>query len=256
MKRNFVISIIICITLLFSTLSIAFADDGTEQIYSYNDKKEECLQAINVIETELALEGTSIEKEVQLFYNVLENDRIMQGLDFSEDCLDHTDDTNRILESVEKLANTKDLNSLTTLEEYYLGLAGAIIAWFNSKGYLLSAELLDHAFNNNTIYSYYYPTYGSRVTYSSVYWDIKNNASGTSGSGTFPYTGSTYEKDLYYAIHNFNWYRQTGQFIISDLYDFAQDKNYWGSIAGVAVNLMYEAQSYGYLKPYYVRIYS
>ena len=41
---------------------------------------------------------------------------------------------------------------------------------------------------------------------------------------------------------------------IFDLYDFAVDKAYWGTIAGYAVAIMYSAQQYGTIKPFYVYI--
>lgn len=246
------ISIVLVITLLGG--NFAYANELDQQQLECNDK-EECLKAINSIEAELKSEGTTVEKELLSFYTNLEIDRQALKIN-STNSYDPVliNGSNDIIESIEVIHNTDNIRS-TSLEIYYLGLAGTIIAWFNSKGYKLSAELLDHAANNSTLNSYYYPTYGSRVKSSSVYWN-KKNSSGSSGDGVFPNTGSTKEKDLYYAIHKFNWYRHAGQFIISDLYDFANDKAYWKTISGVAVHLMYNAQNLGVLTPYYTRIYS
>ncbi len=202
-------------------MELSYANESDQQQVERNEK-EECLKAINNIEEELDSKGTSVEKELLSFYTNLEIDRqdlILNSLNSSEPVL--VNGSNDIIESIEIIHNTDNLKS-TSLEIYYLGLAGTIIAWFNSKGYKLSAELLDHAANNSTLNSYYYPTYGSRVKSSSVYWN-KKNSSGSSGTGTFTNTGSTKEKDLYYAIHKFNWYKHAGQFIISDRYDFSNE---------------------------------
>ncbi|MCR4709844.1 MAG: hypothetical protein K5653_06300, partial [Clostridiales bacterium] len=83
------------------------------------------------------------------------------------------------------------------MEQYHIGAVGAVIAWFNSKGYKLSAELLDNALVNKTLNSWYYPYYGNRVDSSSVFISIKNNMTDSSGSGIFLKDGSVNGNDLY-----------------------------------------------------------
>ena len=115
--------------------------------------------------------------------------------------------------------------------------------------------LLSHAFCNTVINSIYYPSYGSIVESSSVFWQCRNNYNVSYSTGEFPNSGSTQERDLYYAIHLFSWYRLSNSYIrIVDGYDFAYDKNYWGTIQGYAVAVMYSAQQLGVINPFYVYI--
>lgn len=151
------------------------------------------------------------------------------------------------------------------LEEYQLSQKArvsfaveiaSVIAYFNSKGYKLSAELLTHMRDNKTLDSSYTPVYGYYVQASSVFRNISNGTS-TSGSATFPNQGSTKEKDCYYAIHKFTYTKSSPSskvVKINDRYDFAYDKDHYNGLAGIAVTSMYSAQVYGELTPYIVKI--
>ena len=121
-------------------------------------------------------------------------------------------------------------------------------------GYDLAAELLTQAKNNNILDSYYSPVLGSDVTVSSVFTSIQNGTV-NSGSSAFPNSGTTDEKDLYYAIHAFN-YRKSDSgrvVIIEDRYDYAQGAM-GGSLTGMIVNEMYNAQVAGVIVPFYTYI--
>lgn len=130
--------------------------------------------------------------------------------------------------------------------------AALIIAYFKNKGYNLSAELLTYATVNKSKNNTYYPTNGSKIRSS----DFFNNLVSTKNhSGSSSFTGSNSNMDLYYAIHRFNYtYTASNKLlVISDYYDFAYEDNY-GGLAGVAVRAMYNAQYYGAIVPYNVRI--
>lgn len=134
----------------------------------------------------------------------------------------------------------------------YSPAVSAVISWFNAQGYVLAAELLTHAKNNNTYNSLYSPVNGSRVKQSPVYKRIIG-LSATSGKAAFPNSGTVVQKDLYYAIHGFSWTKHGyGKITILDKYDFA--KGQYSGIAGIAVNTMYEAQQHGVIVPYGVKI--
>lgn len=130
----------------------------------------------------------------------------------------------------------------------------AVIAYFNVNGYKLSAELLSHMKANEVKDSDYTPTHGDIVLQSSVFTGIANGHV-ASGSGEFPNQGSKTDKDLYNAIHFFNYEKPSANsktVTISDRYDFAANNP--GSIAGVAMDMMYKAQEAGYLTPFYTKI--
>lgn len=136
----------------------------------------------------------------------------------------------------------------------YSAEVAAVIAAFNALGYDLAAELLTQAKNNNILDSYYSPVLGSDVTVSSVFTSIQNGTV-NSGSSAFPNSGTTDEKDLYYAIHAFN-YRKSDSgrvVIIEDRYDYAQGAM-GGSLTGMIVNEMYNAQVAGVIVPFYTYI--
>lgn len=69
----------------------------------------------------------------------------------------------------------------------------------------------------------YYPSYGYKVLYSSVYQNIKNSSS-TSGSDSFNPGNSTIDMDLYFAIHKFDYTKSSNSFVtIKDIYDFNEE---------------------------------
>lgn len=129
-----------------------------------------------------------------------------------------------------------------------------VIAAFNLLGYDLAAELLTHALDNEILDSFYKPVLGTDVLCSSVFNAIRDGSS-NAGSNSFPNSGSTDEKDLYYAIHSFYYRKSTSGrvVIIQDRYDYQQGAM-GGGLVGDLVNAMYEAQEEGILIPYYTYI--
>lgn len=248
-----ILSVILIMSLVLESSLVALASNQ-------HDSEEmwiQCSKVVSDIETELNREGSTIRNELVLTIQRLQREH-SENLDENgisgfesliceaETMLDHYD------RAVELKKNT-DHPSRDEGDEYYYQAATAISAWFGIKGYYLAQELLNHMVNNTTLYSYYYPTYGYRVESSSVFW-LYYNSSALAGTGEFTNTGTSVTKDLYYAIHLFDWSKPAGSFVISDIYDFANDKSYWGNIQGVAVATMYIAQSMGLFKPYYVNI--
>ncbi len=130
--------------------------------------------------------------------------------------------------------------------------AALIIAYFNSKGYSLAAELLNYAFINNsrsTVYNLN-STHVSKI-YGTSWFATINGKYPVSGSNRFT------SGDLYYAINKFNFgpnssYGYIDLIDLTDIYDYAYDQSY-PTIQGVAVNAMVWAQSAGCLVPYTVK---
>lgn len=231
--------------------SMAYAQEPTQ---SATDSASNSMVAnVQLIENELDREGTSVDKEL-----TRARDAYRQQL---SDPLTSAQD--RV--TLGSLIVTLD-SQLASYEQYeqghvirgafnpiYTPAVAAVTAYFQVKGYQLSSELLTHASTNTTLNSTYHPLQatGSRVQASPVFTAIKTSDE-SSGTAAFPNTGDTVQKDLYYAIHAFSWTKASGLVTIRDRYDFAPGDS--TSIAGVAVNTMYEAQQAGVLIPYYVVI--
>jgi len=136
---------------------------------------------------------------------------------------------------------------------------GAVIAYFYLNDYKLSADYLAHAriprdpndpndYNNNAYQSVYS---AERIRQSPVFQSIAASSL-RSGSDAFPNVDEKFQKDLYYAIHLFDWSRAWDTMIaIEDVYDFEYDLDY-GGIAGTAVNAMAVAQGLGVIIPFKV----
>lgn len=130
--------------------------------------------------------------------------------------------------------------------------ANAIIAYFNTKGYKLSAELLTRSFNNTVNLSTYVPNTANTNQIKTTSWFIANKSKTLAGSGGFA-TG-----DLFYSIHLFNysfWYEWGLKYMtIKDVYDFDLTNDLEG-LTGLANNFMYGAQYNGCLVPFTTTIF-
>lgn len=163
------------------------------------------------------------------------------------------DDTNKLLTTYEQYNNGSDVTRRPPVAiETSIGV---IVAYFKNSGCVLAAELLTHMIYNETLNSTYTPYFGKLLVLGSggaIVGPIRNSAS-YSGSGEF--LEATSSKDLYYAIHLFNWTkdRNTKQITISDRYDFDYNDKYNG-LAGTAINFLAKAEERGEILPFYTRI--
>ena len=247
MKRIVVIFIVLA---LLSSSTVGYAFESDERAIDANI----ALTCLSEIEEELSDKNTSVEKElieyVEKLYGKL-----------SETCETYEQ------EKIESLISQTEKNieyyrlyceqrnpTRGVYDPTYSAAVLAIIAWFNFQGYNLSAELLTHAMSNNTLDSYYSPTYGSRVTNSPVYLNIVNGGM-NNGSDSFPSSNNTIQADLYYAIHAFNYSNATSAHIfnLSDRYDYS-DVSHYSGISSTAVQTMYYAQTLGVIVPFYTSI--
>ncbi|WP_219846740.1 MULTISPECIES: hypothetical protein [unclassified Bifidobacterium] len=211
--------------------------------------------AISVIENELAANGTDVETELKqarkMYVDALSSSEVENSEKIRiQSIIDAID-----VQISEYSLYKKPLNATYAgFHPVYTPAVAAVNAYFQMQGYRLSFELLTHAASNNSLNNTYYPlkANAARVSSSPVFTRIKRSGA-SRGSDIFPNSGSVEQRDLYYAIHKFTWSKLAGRVTIRDRYDFSYNDRYSG-IAGVAINVMYEAQLGGYLIPYYVVI--
>lgn len=101
-------------------------------------------------------------------------------------------------------------------------IVACMTAYFIEHGYSLSAELLTVCYNNKQRGWIYEPVYGGKVLASQLTYDIVNSLnSPAEGSGKYLDEGRTNERDLYYALREFRYYKVGNKkILIRDTYDF------------------------------------
>lgn len=205
---------------------------------------------ITAIEKELLVNNTDVISEINAMI-----------ADYTSQSLNTTEDTDKIVGLIATLEEMRDEYTLYNagistykFHAIYSPAVTAVVAFFNMRGYKLSAELLTHAKDNTKLNSEYSPTNGQRVKSSPTFTNIANGKK-TSGSANFANSGTTAQKDLYYAIHAFSWTKPSASsrtVTIRDRYDFAPGD--YNGIAGIAIDTMYKAQQAGVIIPYYIKI--
>lgn len=172
--------------------------------------------------------------------------------------IQHTSEKAKIQSLIDANNDLTDQNNISLSSKAkaksYSSEVNLVNAFFTSNGYVLSSELLLHAYSNGELDSMYTPVHKDLITKSSVFQSIKTGTS-LEGSNEFPNSGTVVDKDLYYAIHAFRFLKSpSGRVVnIEDRYDYAKSSNY-PSISGVAVNWMYNAQEAGTLTPFFTSI--
>lgn len=213
-------------------------------------------ETMNAFEKDLNTQGLDVEAELGELIDVYREEQRICA-----DPIDHQklqtliDQTNTLLENYKQY---KDLNSLARRPSVAVGtVISTIIAYFQGKNDVLSAELLTQMTFNETLDSNYTPYYGDKIVRafgSSVMSPIVRSTA-TAGSGEFKSSNSC--EDLYYAIHLFNWTKRvqgTAKLVtIKDRYDFALNDRYSG-LAGTAINFLAIAQRNGEILPFYTII--
>lgn len=221
------------------------------------DEAHTIKESIDAIENELSKKGINVLSELsdQVDY--------YKKLLLSENSDDKRDQINYLIDSIESLANqytiSQNARYLESNDETYtttsmnVALISPVIAYFNSNGWYLAAELLTHMANNSTIDSIYRPINASIVTASPVYQNIVNGSI-KYGFSNFTNDGTQHGGDLYYAIHAFRFTKSDSNrlVVITDRYDFALVD--YDSVAGVTVYAMTVLQNSGILNPYYTII--
>ena len=229
MKR--IICYILSVVMLLSFSSMAFAAEAE------NDATN-VATAISAIESKLAANDTDVISELN-------------------EMKARVTDENQI-EQLEEMINEYEAYSNGTLAVpygsfhlVYSPAVSAVVAYFNSNGYVLSAELLVHAKENDVLDSAYTPSNTALMTQTTKYAELCSNDL-TSGTANFVKTGITADDDFYYAIHACSYTKDmvNNTITVTDRYDFAP--NDWSDIQGVAVDTMYEAQQAGVIVPFQI----
>lgn len=236
-----VLSIIFVLLVLF-TKSI--------NVDALENSSTEIIDEISIIEEELNCNETNVTNELnnQIYYyqTLLENSTDEEQIKQIKSLISTTEELIDEYNSYSNSALTRGSFNLI-----YSPAVASVLAYFNACGYTLAAELLTHARDNEDLDSIYVPVNKDAVLSSNIYEEIKNGTT-YEGTSSFPNSGSTNDKDLYYAIHSFYFSKSISNraIVIQDRYDYAASNDY-GSIGGVAVDLMYSAQENGVLIPYY-----
>ena len=174
--------------------------------------------------------------------------------------------TQNLLDSYEENSNEKTTNADSAKSGYDVAIA-AVVAAFNKSGYRLSSELLTYMTVNKSPNTNYTPVNDDVMIGSPVLKKVwSNRFFEPDGSSNFPSTGAipggafdpnVKASDLYYSIHAFDFvtsYQLGNEYIIlTDVYDYSEGSDY-PSIAGVAIEVMYQAQQAGVLTPYHITI--
>lgn len=153
---------------------------------------------------------------------------------------------------------------LTYAEVYALSSTAvpAAIAWFGASNYLLSAELLTHAWIENFFPGDYYPIHGNRVVGSQTTYDfIKsaltyNEVSYTIHDPNPLNTYTCYEEDLGFALNSVKMARSSvdsSEVRITDIYDF-EVKDEYNEVLAALIGVFEVAQKFGIIGDYNVII--
>lgn len=253
------LSAILVATLLFSNVS-AFAATKPTRISS--EQQINTANNIASLETELKAKGTDV---------ILELNKLTTDYDVilkTTSSLEEHDKIQRLITTTKQLIQDYSLYKQFQSKDFLKGVnsvptlsaeVAVVIAYFSANGYKLSAELLTHARDNNVVDSTYYPEYGYICNESpaiGAIWAKKDfNGSSIFSKNAF---SSKDAKDLYYSIKHFDWVKHlsldgNSYLEIKDRYDFDNKSEHTG-VAGVAVEVMYQAQEAGVIVPFQVRI--
>lgn len=245
--------------LMFSLLLTGFSSYGTPldiNLLSVSEKHELISEGIVEFEEYFKENNVDIIEQLKIDKNKL------------LDLIKEEDDAENIAK-LKKLASSYDL-MIKDYKEYiqikdtditpygvnhptYRAAIASIITYFNINGYYLASELLNHA-TYDSVGKQYNPYWGYRAQQASAYRDLRqqilvSGRSSGSGSSSFPNSGDQVDRDLYYAIHLYNYSHYYSVFTLTDVYDFEPGHRYNG-LAGTAINLCYMAQTVGVIVPF------
>ncbi len=217
--------------------------------------KSKCDRLISAIEGELREKGTTVEEQLARFahdYETIELDEETSKYEKFNTITVSQKVKFNLVNDYTKYKSTNDAVYVDPRNPYKAAVS-VVVAYFKANGYNLAAELLVQARDNKQINSQYRPKYGYLVEKSPIFQSCKHDYSSNFGYGAFEKEGNTFEDDLYYAIHAFEWYRLSNNRIqIRDIYDYSFMMP--DSIEDLAVDTMWAAQEYGVITPYIVLI--
>lgn len=250
-KLKGLLALTLSYALLFSITIFPVAAADTSHTRNTSDMAQE---TIAIIEDELQANGTNIQRVLtELMTNYDNLSRSAETKEEQQQCAFLAESLQTIIDDYNECsACLRDSSIIDAAEEAYLKTAvAAVITWFTGHGLNLAAELLITARENTDEDMVYLPFNKSGILYSPVVSELIKKGR-PSGSGEFPSDG---DRDLYYAIHLFNYRRTNQTFVLTDVYDYELgDQSYPDSITDIAVDTMARAQLAGIIVPYTVRL--
>ena len=273
MKNKTIIIVLVVLALLCLTIGgIAlsetetnFSADGVEntsvkKIVEINEEEF----ARNVAILEHALANSEVDIIEQLINRIVYYEKLLLTVETREeaekiqDMINITEELLWYFQDEQPRGGPSILNPLKW-QPVFLTAMGSILAYFEACGYNLASELLSQAWCNEVKDSVYVPVNESRVLSSAVVTNVIANGENTFGGASFANSGTYQEKDLYFALHDFDYsktYYSSGyvKIWIQDRYDFDFTLAYSDPVAVAAANVMATAESLGFLTPYRVSI--
>ena len=249
----------------FAQLKDVFIDEVENSGISIEEMNN---TAIKSLDYEIMMTTNVADKEV---FEQLKNTVLM--IDVNEEMINSNRE--QVENELQKLPDTtlitedslRENNISTTSASMILGYTYATchnavrlaISYFSSQKMWLSAELLQTAYDNDSTQLVKYPRNIDKIRGTLALNAILKNAKlKTGGQEVFRSQRNTIEKDAYYSIHRFTYYRYNRNGLrcidLHDVYDFSLDLSYAGlPITAAAVNIMVAAQAFRIIVPYTVK---
>ena len=226
-------------TVEYTPRNVAVEEENLDDFYS----------AMETLESELKQDNTNVleqlNKQLTRYTNML-NNQTYNDLDNIKSLIATTEN---LIEEYEKYENRN--RTRAPYHALYTPMIAAAISYFNSQDYILSAELLTHAKDNNNYLSSYSIEHTNVIASSDLFREIANGDE-LSGRRLFERTGDTIDDDLFFSIHDFTFEKESydshGARII-DTYDFDKE-TYGDGLLNTAIACVYAAQEAGAIIPY------
>ena len=220
-------------TIEYSPNEVAVEQENLEYFYD----------SMNTLENELENNNTSVSEQLykQLTrYTDMLNNQTYNDLKNVKRLIATTEN---LIEEYEKYENRNI--SRAPYHVKYTPIIAAAIAYFNSKDYVLSAELLTYAKDNDIVDFKYHHIQNISVIQSSELFRELANGEITHGKTTFERTGNTNDDDLFYSIHGFTFDKESKyshSIRITDKYDFSKEDDFGDEELNKAVACICDAQ--------------
>lgn len=232
--------------------------------------KEENVITTDVIERKLEEKNTDVafelEKQIRNYQNRLETETDEKKqeqlnrliLDTQKLLEDYQAESERKTAVATAVSSTQNADPTYVPKEldvfFYENTVSAVVAFFYSNEYYLSAELLTHARYNRELHSLYTPINLEYLRSASEFVSVCEKTD-VDGTGRFAKSGGVKDMDLFYALHKFHYAKfQNGEVVtLYDVYDFTFDGGF-DFIDDVPIKVMYMAQERGVIVPFNVVI--
>lgn len=302
-KVNFlcvIISLLICINLLVAVFAIVLNKNEISDVAKTQVNNSISNDVVASIEKDLSKRGTTVievlDKQINAYSELLETSNkeeekeIFEKINILEDtkqyftsCEDNVNNVSTCAYSEkstdcglspnctctnENFATNKPCDSCKEFKEVRAQVT-IIASLFETRGWLLAADLMMHNLSNKELDSDYWPVRGSSIAQSEQIKEIADNNNLT-GDYSLDSPGNmngllenTIEGDVYNALGSFYYSKKyiredtNGKQIVSidifDRYDWGE-KKYGDEVADSLLAVLYKAEQIGVVTPFYTRI--